>query len=427
MPGNYISLGDQNEIGSRQSVFVAGDLMLDSGRRNDNDPLLTQGLRNRVESAEHAAVNLEAPVRAESGNTILKSGPLLENDPAAPHRLADAGFDLATLANNHAMDYGWASLQKTIENCTDAGLVTCGAGPNRSAAMQPVTQRVGDAEVAFLGVCEREFGVARDQAPGTAWAGHRDVIHVIREAASTADTVVVFAHGGVEYVPFPPPERRERLKEFIDHGADIVVAHHPHVPQGWEEYRDGAILHSLGNFLFDSQADDPATSWGLCVELEFAGGELIGLRLVPTVVIDDVVHELGKSTAADTGPGGDRSDHLAYLHRLAAITAEDLQPYWQAVAVHKHTETYSSWLLTGVGDNQTRAKAAPYDSAAHAPLWNPKRRREELLILLNILRYESHRRVMTDALAVLTGETVDRRTPEIETEVEELLAWTERS
>jgi len=427
MPGDYIPLGDQTETGTRRSVFVAGDLMLDSDRRKDSDPLLGEGLRKRIESAEHAAINLEAPIRAERSDAILKSGPSLENDPAVPRRLADAGFDLVTLANNHAMDYGWASLQKTIENCTDAGLATCGAGPDRSAAMQPVTRRVGDAEVAFLGVCEREFGVAGDQVPGTAWAGHRDAIQMIRGTASTVDAVVVFAHGGVEYVPFPPPERRERLKEFIDHGADIVVAHHPHVPQGWEEYGGGAILHSLGNFLFDSQTDDPETSWGLCVELEFAGEEVAGLRLVPTAVIGDTVHKLGTGTATGTGPGDDRSDHLAYLHRLAAITAEDLQSYWQAVAVYKYTETYSTWLLTGVGDNQTRATAAPHDPAAHAPLWNPERRREELLILLNILRYESHRRVMTDALAVLTGETVDRRTSEVEAEVEELLAWTERS
>lgn len=402
--------------GREWTLLAAGDCYLTETDRDSDDSLVSDELGRRVSTADVSVANLEAPVRSETAEPIPKSGPTLANAPDAPPQLRRSGFDVVTLANNHAMDYGVEGLRTTVDVCDEAGLQYLGAGEDRRAALEPTKPPIGAVDVALIGVCEREFGVAGLDTPGTAWSGHRSAVETVREAAQQSDVVVLFSHGGVEYVPFPPPERRERLRQFVDEGADLVLAHHPHVAQGWERYGNGVIVHSLGNFLFDSQTDAAATSWGLAVEVRFEGAAPLAVDLVPTEVVDGVVHPLGVTRS--------RSEHLAYLYRLSEITGSRLEPYWQEVALRKFYRSYSTRLLKGIGDDLARANASPFDPDAHRAMWDPERRRAELLTLLNVVRNESHRAVVTTALATLSGETEDRRTAAVGDEVEEFLTWT---
>lgn len=70
----------------------------------------------------------------------------------------------------------------------------------------------------------------------------------------------------------PLPEWRNIYKHWIDMGADAVIASHPHVPQGWEYYKEKPICYSLGNFCFDplnSKKEAPAHWYdSLCCMLE---------------------------------------------------------------------------------------------------------------------------------------------------------------
>ena len=60
-------------------------------------------------------------------------------------------------------------------------------------------------------------------------------------------------HAGLEKVNYPLPEFREQYKRFIDYGADAIIAHHPHVVQGWEYYNNKLIAYSLGNFIWQKK------------------------------------------------------------------------------------------------------------------------------------------------------------------------------
>jgi glycosyltransferase involved in cell wall biosynthesis len=117
-----------------------------------------------------------------------------------------------------------------------------------------------------------------------------------------------------------------------------------------------------------------------------------------------------------------------YLRRAADLTADEgrYESHWQAIAVRLFHERYSNWLLTGIGENLVRARANPTDPDAQRPLWDPDRRRSELLTLLNVVRNESHRDVITTALAVSGGDSPDHRTESVRETVESLLEWTER-
>lgn len=405
---------DADSGGPAWSLVVAGDCVLD---REGDQRLLADDVRRRVDEADLALANLEAPLPVDA-EPIPKSGPALTTDPDSVERLAAVGFNLLALANNHLMDYGSAGLRATQAACDASNVETAGAGETRADALEPAHFDRGGVDVAVVNVCEREYGVASRTAPGTAPADHRQAVATVREAAGSADVVVVVSHGGVEYVPLPPPTRRDRLHEFVDAGADLVVGHHPHVAQGWEVYDGVPVFPSLGNFAFDRQGDHENTSRGFLLDVRFEGDTLTRASPVPTV-LDGTVRELPIAEANGFG---------YYLTQASAALAEDerYEAHWQTIAERLFYERYSNWLLTGVGETFGLARAQPNDPEAQRPHWDPERRRTELLTLLNVVRNESHNDVVGTALALLAGDEPDRRTDEVSESIDEMLEWTAR-
>ncbi|MCL7417522.1 MAG: CapA family protein [Halalkalicoccus sp.] len=402
--------------GEPWSMFVAGDYVISRDEWPTPETTLAPALRERIAAADVSIVNFEAPLVVDDATGVPKSGPVVSNHDTAGTAVAESGFDICSLANNHVRDYGPEGVASTVDALESLGLETVGVGETHDAAFDPLEVVRGEASIGIVNVCEKEFNIAGEDSYGAAWLSDRRAREAIEAAAERFDTVIAVAHGGVEYVPFPSLDLQRRLREFVDLGADLVVGHHPHVPQGWERYGDGAIFYSLGNFLFDSMADSENASWGLALEVQFEGATPVGVDLVPTETSDGVVHPLGERR--------DRADHLTYLQRLSEITADRtvLEPYWQEIAIQLLYERYSNWLHTGVGANLQRARAEPNDPAVQQPLWDLEARRSQILTLLTIVRMESHRWTITTALSVLTGETEDRRTPEIREEAQQLLS-----
>jgi poly-gamma-glutamate capsule biosynthesis protein CapA/YwtB (metallophosphatase superfamily) len=161
--------------------------------------------------------------------------------------LADAGFTVMNLANNHSYDFGEAGQEETIEALRGAGIEPTGL----PAEATYVT--VGDHKIAFLGFASYDYTNSLTDLE-TARA-------LIREARESADIVVVAIHAGAEgsdalHVTGEEEiylgEDRGNPEEFahmaIEAGADLVLGSGPHVLRGMEVYRDRLIAYSLGNF-----------------------------------------------------------------------------------------------------------------------------------------------------------------------------------
>ena len=108
----------------------------------------------------------------------------------------------------------------------------------------------------------------------------------IREIKSRCRWCIVVAHGGEEFTSLPSPYTRERYLKYLELGADVVVGHHPHVPENYEVFADGkAIFYSLGNFIFDTdyQRVHLYTDIGVLLKLKFTEEkmefEALGIRL----------------------------------------------------------------------------------------------------------------------------------------------------
>lgn len=296
------------------SLLFAGDFYLrpDHLVQNPTD-IFAPATIELVQQSSFSVLNFEGTLAAGDDRGIRKEGPHLALHHRAPALLRSAGFHGITLANNHAMDYGEDALRRTLQACADCGLQHAGAGFNSKDATQPMKVCLpGNVRLQILSFCEREFGVSVDNIPGTAWLTGPGADRAVGRAKQESDIVIVCVHGGNEFMPLPSAQRRRQLQRLIDAGADLVIGHHPHVPQGWEQYAGRHIFYSLGDFYFDSTDGRryEYRDWGFMVRVHFDERRIKTLEIMPYERVDDKILPLGSRK--------DVASHLLYLEQLSA-------------------------------------------------------------------------------------------------------------
>ena len=171
--------------------------------------------------------------------------------------LAEAGIDIVSLGNNHTADYGEEGIADTLAALDAAGVRYAGAGLDEEAARRPALIEAEGLRIAFLSYTDVLLNTfAGPETAGVALATVAGIAEDVRAARDNADVVVVSLHSGVEYTDAPAPVQQRLARAAVDAGALLVLGHHPHALQGWEWYGDGLIVYSLGNFVFDLDADD---------------------------------------------------------------------------------------------------------------------------------------------------------------------------
>jgi poly-gamma-glutamate synthesis protein (capsule biosynthesis protein) len=179
--------------------------------------------------------------------------------PRHAQGLAEAGIDIVSLGNNHAMDFGPIALADTRAALDAAGVRHSGAGANAAAARQPAVIEANGLKLAFLSYnAVTESTPATDAAAGVAWGNEPSIRADVDSARRAADIIVLSLHAGTEYQDAPTAAQRQLARIAIDAGATLVLGHHAHVFQGWEHYGRGVIVYGLGNFVFDLDPEDYA-------------------------------------------------------------------------------------------------------------------------------------------------------------------------
>ena len=222
---------------------------------NNEWQTLFPGIRDLVKNADLSIVNFESTIAEIGDMPIDKIGSHIKTTYPSLFVLKQLGFDMITLANNHSLDYGENALYRTMNEATNLGLMTVGAGMNLEKAKDPKVLTLRGKKIAIINCCEHEFSIATQSNAG---ANPLDVIEIstqIRECKEIADFVVVIIHGGVEHYQLPTPRMKKVYRYFVGVGADAVVNHHQHCYSGYEYYNGKPIVYGIGNFCFDSASD----------------------------------------------------------------------------------------------------------------------------------------------------------------------------
>jgi poly-gamma-glutamate synthesis protein (capsule biosynthesis protein) len=271
----------------RQRIVFLGDF-LPSGSADDviavkGYSYLFGGVHDILAESDAAFLNLETPLSGR-GAPVEGKAYTFRADPAAADAMYAEGIRAVSLANNHILDFGPGALSDTLDNLRKAGIQTVGAGMDVSEAAEPAVVLTDSGSVVLLAFSNTfpDSYWAKRGRPGTLFGSPKMVRKAVSGAAEKGPVIVSF-HWGQELMEQPKEYQVNLSHLAIDSGADLVVGHHPHVPQPIEIYRGVPILYSLGNFSFGSYSQNALT--GLMARAEFGEeGTCDKLEIYPLLV-----------------------------------------------------------------------------------------------------------------------------------------------
>ena len=274
---------------STTSIVFTGDIGFDrymEGRWEDEN-FLSQEVLDFFHSADHTCANVEGAlidVEDDGSRGVFFHA----MNPKATAVFQKMHADIWSIGNNHTMDAGAEGIVSTKKIAASLGCQTFGAGLNEVEASEPVyldeAGGIGMFGVSYMSECipatATEPGIFR-------WDDMAYIEKRIKEIKAKCRWCIVVSHGGEEFTSLPNPYTRNRYLKFLELGADLVVAHHPHVPENYELFEDGkAIFYSLGNFIFDTnyQRAHLYTDLGVLLKLRFTveswDFEAMGIQIV---------------------------------------------------------------------------------------------------------------------------------------------------
>lgn len=271
--------------------------------------------------------NLESTV-AEKGQTVHEGRGFLA-PPEALDALKTFGFNLLSLAGNHAFDLKLTGIQNTIREADRRKIVHAGTGNDVAEAVAPAYLRTPKGTIALIasasglispgasatanrpgvnelrveaGDKENEATADLPGAPANAPnpEDSRRILQSIRSARQHADLVIVYEHNhvfgnhsfstifteGMQERLAPNDWLRKWTHAEVDAGADIVVMHGAPLLHGVEIYRGRPIFYDLGNFIYNvpptlTYIDEPMSWESAVAYVQFHGKKVQSISFRP--------------------------------------------------------------------------------------------------------------------------------------------------
>ncbi len=244
---------------TQTSIVFAGDIMLGRsvmGASIDNNDNLYPFRKTAdfLKDADITFANLENPV--VSGCPRHSGGFKFCTTPEIVDGLVFAGIDVVTLGNNHTYNYGKEGFEETKKYLTQKGIKTVGYDNLEIIEKNGI-------KYGFLGFDFVISQVNLDQN-----------MDLIKTSDPKVDILIVSPHWGVEYKDTANKFQTDLAKRMIENGADLIIGHHPHWVQNYEEINGKPIYYSLGNFVFDQMWSEE-TKKGLVVKITFEGKDIV--------------------------------------------------------------------------------------------------------------------------------------------------------
>ena len=285
---------EPEEPGSVLLAF-AGDVMfsdpfLASYDKSGISAIADSEMLEHMQNADLFVINEEFPFSLR-GEAMEDKQFTFRADPKYVKIFQELGVDIATVANNHALDFGRDAFLDTLDTLKSAGITCIGGGYHLSEASAPAVQTIKGQTFAIFGatrVSPSATWYASDSQAGLFQTYDATLLNQkIAEAHTEYDHVIVFVHWGIEKNETPEDYQRSLAKGYIDAGADLVVGCHPHVLQGFEYYNGVPIVYSLGNYLFGNRDGDT-----VLLEASYDSEGAPSIQLVPCKRVGSVLSRI---------------------------------------------------------------------------------------------------------------------------------------
>jgi len=248
-----------------------------------------------LDDADLAVVNLETAVTTRGKPAAKKF--VFRAPPAAFAALRGGGVDVASMANNHGMDYGETGLRDSLAAAKRYGFSVVGIGRDRAQAYAAYRRTIKGQRIAVLAATQVlddhlvDAWTAGPRKPGLASAKDAPrLLREVRKARRMSDTVVVFLHWGRELEQCPTRDQRTLARQLVAAGADVVVGGHAHRLLGAGRKGKAVVSYGLGNFVWYGTSELSTQTGVLLVTV--TGRRVDSYRWVPARIVGGVPRPL---------------------------------------------------------------------------------------------------------------------------------------
>jgi poly-gamma-glutamate synthesis protein (capsule biosynthesis protein) len=257
---------------------------------------------------------------------------------------AEVGFDFLAASGNHMGDGGQSAIKRTVEVLTENNIQFTGIGKGEDEQLKPAIKDINGKRIGMISADDVSYfywssdpSVYGVNSFSTAANGVLTInqdkiqkIKVIKEEYDI-DYLIVYESWGVEYTNKANAHQAELAHMFIDNGADLVVASHPHWVQNIEFYNGKPIFYALGNFIFDQTHTVP-TRQSVVLDLSYYMGDLKSIKVVTLQTCG--YHQTTTNLTAKYLNGELTSQ------QMASIAEKDGCVYWQPRIVPPTDDQY---------------------------------------------------------------------------------------
>jgi poly-gamma-glutamate synthesis protein (capsule biosynthesis protein) len=275
------------------TISCAGDFSPQLGIRERLDKGLAESsISNEVKDAvkaDMAIANLECAV-TDNAKALTTRGSGIRCYKRDLLLFKNIGFNVAVIANNHIYDYGHKGLMDTLKNLKELNIPFVGAGMNLHEARKSliITAKNG-LRIGINAYAQLDGDGAANKKSGVAPMRYDYILENLSNLKKQSDISILVLHEGYEMIRLPRPNFIRLCRKLANEGADIIFAHHPHVPNGLELYNSTPIFYSLGNFYMDWDYHRlyPQTRWSLIPRLTYEGTSLHKIEVTPIIMNND--------------------------------------------------------------------------------------------------------------------------------------------
>ena len=268
----------------RFSILFVGDILLaNEAERHIHKKGLEYPfwkIKQELLKYDFIFANMESPITTR-GEPVEDKPYVFRVKPDDAVCLRDLKIDAVSISNNHLMDYNAEGMEDTITTLDRLNIRHTGGGRNLTEARRPAILKYGDTSIIILAYCNRppEDYYATDSTPGITPLDLAMIREDIESYKLPNNIVVVSLHWGIEQTHEPQSSQVAEAHAIINAGADAIIGHHPHWPQGIELYRGKPVIYSLGNFI--NGYINPVERDNIAAGFYYNGNTLELIKIVP--------------------------------------------------------------------------------------------------------------------------------------------------
>ena len=244
----------QEETKKKMSLIAVGDVLIHESVYKDaensdgtyNFHKMFTEVESIISKYDLKFCNQESTI---GGTALGISGyPSFNSPDEIGDEIVNLGFNLISLANNHALDKGMDAIKYSNSYWKTKDVITAGTYSSMDERDNIKVYEKNGIKYAFLAYTTLSNKVPTNDYILNMYSASK-AKKDIESVKDKVDVIIVSMHWGVEDSN-TVSESQKQIAEYLSSlGVNVIIGHHPHVVQEVTYVGDTLVIYSLGNFI----------------------------------------------------------------------------------------------------------------------------------------------------------------------------------